>query len=65
MVDENALSPTPETTISAKVILELAKRFDIHVRHSDVHSCARRLPNNDRPPLCDVSNYGGPHATWR
>jgi hypothetical protein len=46
MVDENILPLTLEITISTKVIFEFAKSFDIHVRHSDVHICARRLPGN-------------------
>jgi hypothetical protein len=44
-VDEKIFSPTLEITISAKVIFEFAKRDNIHVRHNDVHICARKLPD--------------------
>jgi hypothetical protein len=65
MVDEGISSPTLEITISAKVIFELAKSFDIMYATATSTYVREGFPTTLEPPLCDQSNYGGPLVTWR
>jgi hypothetical protein len=59
MVYETILALTLETTISANVIFEFAKTFEIQLRHSDVRIRARLLPTNS------ITSFMRPKHLWR